>query len=298
MRGSLQRWTLRYPPASEIRFTNPIPPTSRQDPHNVTVAIPHFEAPEWCASTVQSFLDQQGVHLTIVVVDNSPYAGLVLPDEVEVVVMNENLGYSAAINHVLARWLSEGPADDHYFVAACHDCELEPHALATLCAALDSDPTLGIVGPSRSSGGTADAVSGRVWVSGTCLMLSHDCGTELGGLDEALGTYDEDLDLCLRAWDAGWRVGAVPAGTVVTRGSIARDRTERISRNHILLAAKRRGVLAAFLEAGLQLRRSVISAVKASRRGQSETHFEEARQRFRGTKKGLWITISRADARR
>lgn len=293
MRGSLRRWALRYPAPAQVALVGHSPTAPTRLRHNVTVAIPHFEAPEWCAATVRSFLDQRDVDLTIVVVDNSPSIGLSLPAEVEVVEANDNLGYSGAINHVLARWLSNDPAQGHYFVAACHDCELEPHALATLSSALDADPTLGIVGPSRSSTGPADRISGRVWVSGTCLMLAPGCAAELIALDERLGTYDEDLDLCLRAWDAGWRVGAVPSGIIVTRGSVAQDRTERIACNHVLLAAKRRGLLAAFVETGLQLWRALMSRIGTLRNGGSEPmRSDQARQRLRGSMRGLLGVIS------
>jgi GT2 family glycosyltransferase len=294
MRGSLRRWTLRYPSESMIRFESPPQLDLRRGRPTITVAIPHFEAPEWCVSTVESFLGQEGVEVTVVVVDNSPNTGLVLPDGVQVIARDDNPGYAGAINHVLERWLTEEHADGRYFVAACHDCKLEPQALSLMSAAFESDPMLGIAGPSTSdTGAGGGGVSGSAWVSGACLMLSQSCAAELRNLDEELGTYDEDVDLCLRAWDAGWRVGAVAAGTVVTHGSVAQDRIERISRNHVLLAAKRRGVIGALLEAGLQWRRSLISGYRAIGGGGWESaHAEEARQRLRGATAGLSTALS------
>jgi GT2 family glycosyltransferase len=44
------------------------------------------------------------------------------------------------------------------------------------------------------------------WVTGCCMVVRRDCWDDLGGLDPAFFLYYEDVDLCRRAWDAGWSV--------------------------------------------------------------------------------------------
>lgn len=52
------------------------------------------------------------------------------------------------------------------------------------------------------------------WVSGCCLLVRRDCWRDLGGLDNRFFLYYEDVDLCLRARQAGWSVWYDPAITV------------------------------------------------------------------------------------
>ena len=44
------------------------------------------------------------------------------------------------------------------------------------------------------------------WVTGACLLVHRDFWEAVGGFDERFFMYYEDVDLCRRAWSAGWRV--------------------------------------------------------------------------------------------
>jgi GT2 family glycosyltransferase len=44
------------------------------------------------------------------------------------------------------------------------------------------------------------------WVTGCCFLARRDCLTSLGGLDGDYFLYYEDVDLCLRARQQGWKV--------------------------------------------------------------------------------------------
>ncbi len=53
------------------------------------------------------------------------------------------------------------------------------------------------------------------FVLGAALMARAELLRQVGGLDDGFFMYCEEMDLCLRAADAGWGVFAVPAAQVV-----------------------------------------------------------------------------------
>ena len=52
-------------------------------------------------------------------------------------------------------------------------------------------------------------------VTGACLLTRRSVFEELGGFDEGLGVDLNDVDYCLRAWSAGYRVLYEPAAELV-----------------------------------------------------------------------------------
>jgi GT2 family glycosyltransferase len=88
------------------------------------------------------------------------------------------------------------------------------------------------------------------WVTGAALAVRRPALTEVGPLDERFSFYAQDLDLCLRAKDAGWSVRIVPDFRIVHRHgySIARleetvagQQLETLWRDLLRWAEKRRG---------------------------------------------------------
>jgi N-acetylglucosaminyl-diphospho-decaprenol L-rhamnosyltransferase len=64
--------------------------------------------------------------------------------------------------------------------------------------------------PVRRYWPTTTRVRDVPWVTGASLLIRRDCWEELGGFDERFFMYYEDVDLCRRAWLAGWRVSFSP----------------------------------------------------------------------------------------
>ncbi len=60
-----------------------------------------------------------------------------------------------------------------------------------------------------------DGVIPAGWVGGTAMLLSKKMLAEIGLLDEHIFMYGEDMELCVRAQRAGWKVGIVPAAEVI-----------------------------------------------------------------------------------
>ena len=99
------------------------------------------------------------------------------------------------------------------------------------------------------------------WVSGACVLVRRTAFDMVGGFDEAFFMYVEDVDLCWRLGQAGWRIGYEPAGRVVhALGGSSRMVPYRMIAEHhrslmrfVSKSSPRRGLLP-LVGAGLALR--------------------------------------------
>jgi N-acetylglucosaminyl-diphospho-decaprenol L-rhamnosyltransferase len=188
----------------------------------------------------------------VIVVDNASRDGssdrVDGDPDIRVVRTGVNLGYGAGANRGVAVTNAE------LVLVSNPDVSVHPGALAALVAAFGDDPTLAIAGPCifdtdgtrypsarrfPSMGAAAghallgvltpgnrfsrryrmddldpSTTTGVDWVSGACFMARRRALEELGGFDESYFMYVEDLELCWRAHQAGWRVAYVPAAVV------------------------------------------------------------------------------------
>lgn len=165
-----------------------------------------------------------------------------------VVRLPEGRGFTNAVNHGMAR------ASGDLLLLLNSDTEVEPGALATVLAAFEADPRLGIAGaalldPSGApqwSGGRCPstlwcfalasgipALLGRSgvwrqlrppsgstgrpvhWVAGTAMVVRREVWESVGPLDPDYRLYCQDLDFCDRAHEAGWKVAVVPGFRVM-----------------------------------------------------------------------------------
>lgn len=191
----------------------------------------------------------------IVVADNGSTDGSLemlraAEPEAEIIETRANLGYGGGVNRAAA---ATGDAD--ILVVSNPDVVVAPAAVEALVAALDGDPTLGVVGPridntdgtlypsARTFPRLLDAVghaflgmlapgnrftrryrlldwdhatARRVdWVSGACFAIRAELFRAIGGFDHRYFMYLEDVDLCRRVSDAGYGVGYEPAARVM-----------------------------------------------------------------------------------
>lgn len=66
-------------------------------------------------------------------------------------------------------------------------------------------------GAAAAGGGPAEVA----WVTGAAMAIRRATWQQTGPLDEGFAFYAQDLDLCVRARQAGWKVAVVPAFAVV-----------------------------------------------------------------------------------
>lgn len=155
---------------------------------------------------------------------------------------SEAVGFTRAANLGMAR------ASGEILLLLNSDTEVEAPGLGALAAAFSADPQLGAAGatlhyPDGSlqwSGGRAPSLAwlfalasglaallGRLplyrrlkppgeqgeaveWVTGAALAVRRTAWEQAGPLDEEFRFYGQDLDLCVRLTEAGWKVALLP----------------------------------------------------------------------------------------
>jgi len=233
------------------------------------VVIVHYESPATAVAAVAS-LRESTVPVAITVVDNGSTTtttaalreGLaVVP--VTIVESGDNLGFAGGANLGVSKALARHP-DAEFVAVGAHDVEVAPNALARLLACAGTDRTIGVVAPrfhdlddagdaarftEASRAATGDGkVLDEDWAVGALLVFRVACFQALGGFDPRLFLYYEDVDICRRARDAGWRVVLVEDALAFGHGHGIDDFVHRhmIVRNRMLSARwrKKRGAAA------------------------------------------------------
>jgi len=168
-----------------------------------------------------------------------------------------NLGFAGGNNAAYRH------ATGEYVALINNDVILDRDWLATVVAALDADPKLAAVQTIlRRDETTIDGAG--IDISDGTLRQIRDRSSEAWGVsataalyrrealgdaifDEVLFAYYEDVDLCARLHEAGWRTAVLPVIKATHRGSqsasiLGGDALRLRTRNRYLVARKHRGV--------------------------------------------------------
>ena len=306
-------------------------------PHVAAVVV-NWNSGDRLARCVASLEAQrEDVNLDLVVVDNASTDGSLAgfacgQDSARILQTGRNLGYGSAVNRGVAE------TNALYVVVLNPDVRLEPGVLQRLAACLDADDARGLVGPRlrtpagaiQASCGTAPTLWGEVcgrfllhlifpflkfrrrcpselepvgWVTGACFMARRSALQAVGGLDEAIFMYYEDIDLCLRLQMAGWQVCYLPEAEASHVGGAS----SRQVLEHMLVASEgsyghfvrrhfgRFGsvVLSVLMPVEMVLRSLLWHAVCLVRPGRRE----EARARLRAYRRIVYQDVKRAFAK-
>ena len=181
----------------------------------------------------------------VVVVDNAStddsveYVKTQVP-EARLICFDQNYGFSGGYNEAITLIESE------YIVLLNSDVQVTPNWIEPVLAHMEAHPDMAAAQPkildqkqpklfeyAGGAGGYIDSLAypfcrGRVfhtieedqqqyndtrdvfWASGSCLFVRRASYLEAGGLDEDFFAHMEEIDLCWRFWNLGYRVSACP----------------------------------------------------------------------------------------
>jgi GT2 family glycosyltransferase/glycosyltransferase involved in cell wall biosynthesis len=213
----------------------------RKEGRPVAIVIPHYGDPELTLQCVASIKGTtKAGRVRIIVSDDGSaaehVARLRTTDGVELVESAANTGFAANCNRGFAH-----AGGDHDIVLLNNDTIATPGWLEQLqYSAYNSRPGVGIVGPKLlypdgtiQSAGSHRNLGAPEWfdhryrfkpsdfpaanvpgdvlaVTGAAMYLKREALDAIGQFDETFGMAYEDVDLCLRAWEAGFRVWYAP----------------------------------------------------------------------------------------
>jgi len=208
---------------------------------------------------------------------------------VTVVMNGENLGFAEGFNRGMRCARTIG---SDWMLLLNADTVVDPDCVSKMVEAAD-DSKIGILGPTiyhaneptiiQSAGGMLNSEwipyhrgqneldQGQYseptdvdWVSGCAMLVKTKLVDSIGCLDERFFMYEEELDWCIRARRAGWRILHVPQAKVWHKG-VQRDYhpkpfvTYYSTRNRFLMLAKHRAPAGAWVIAWAQTLRTLLS---------------------------------------
>lgn len=235
----------------------------------VTVIIPHWNGIEVLEPCLRSLEATQYEELEIVVVDNASTDDSVafvhreFP-QVTVIENAENLGFAGGCNTGLRASKSE------LFLILNNDTTHDPNWIVPMVEEMVSYPKIAAVQPKIMSaqnpevfdyaggvGGLLDILAfpyalGRIfttterddgyydrsrdifWASGTALLIRSEALEDVGLFDEDFFAHMEEIDLCWRFHNAGWRVVNAPRSKIYHHSgwTLPPDRYQKKYLNH------------------------------------------------------------------
>ena len=216
------------------------------------VVVLHYErialTAECCAT-----LSAQDVPTRIIVVDNGslshgePELRAALPECAEIMRLPSNVGFGRGMNAGMRAALADPGIDSVLFLN--NDTRCPPETVRAMRAALEADPTVGLVGCDMEGAGGGDSAPagyriGRIfgyprpcrpgeapdYLQGSCLLMPRDVLEATGGFDEDYWFYFEDADLSFRVRRLGRRLVVAPGVRIFHYGSatMALDNVRKI----------------------------------------------------------------------
>jgi len=213
----------------------------------VGVVVVNWNLVDDTLACLASLLEMTYPAFQVVVVDNgstdgSPERICAAYPRVAQIVNQENRGFAAGANQGLEWALARGCA---YVLVLNNDTVVAPDLLNRLVAAAETDPRIGVLSPRILHFGQPERtwhlaarwhrwlpMPVNIWeaegdlveadfVSGCAMMLRRAVLERIGGFDSGYYMYGEDIDLCARAKQVGYRVVAVPTAQVWHKVSLS-----------------------------------------------------------------------------
>lgn len=218
------------------------------EPQKVHVIVVHHRGQDILRTCVETVLSSIGVDLRVVVVGNGGTEEIpvdVVDDpRVAVLQLARGVGFSKANNRGVA-WARRNLGEPDYYYFLNNDTESAPEALSRLVQTLQERSGAAVVGPqlriawareylnslglnvTEDGWGWDEGIGQRITrhgepmalrrvlaVTGSALLIRAAALHRVGGWTELYGYYFEDIDLCLKVWEAGLEVLHQPEAIV------------------------------------------------------------------------------------
>ncbi|MBD3413592.1 MAG: glycosyltransferase [Candidatus Aminicenantes bacterium] len=238
-------------------------PTPKGD-RDLSVILVNYNGKDIIERCLDSILENvQEINHEVIVVDNHSTDGseaLIQNNysQIRLLCNSDNLGFSKANNQGIKA--SQG----HYILILNTDTYVPSHSIKALLKLMKQNSEVGAVGPALLRGEQDYQISfgGKVsffsecakklflnhyyrlklrkdlserdvtWLSGACLMTRRDILESVGMFDERFFLYFEDIDLCMRIKEQGWRLVYFPAAKIFHRGGASTELNKLDSRYH------------------------------------------------------------------
>lgn len=200
---------------------------------DLSVSVVTYNSVHCLDAFFESLSMQRGVRWELFVVDNASSdetASWLQQREVPNVTVNScNVGYGRAHNQNRRRF------QGRHVLFLNPDVSFQTGLFGALVDFLDTNPRMGVAGPSVLEGADRTAFRPRrfypgeraiplepslrrdyfAWISGCCLAIRRSVLEELDGFDPDFFLYQEETDLCRRVRRAGYQVGWLPERQVL-----------------------------------------------------------------------------------
>jgi N-acetylglucosaminyl-diphospho-decaprenol L-rhamnosyltransferase len=294
---------------------------------DLSIVIVNWNTRDLLTLCVQSVYDATSdLDFEIILVDNASTDGsaeMVRQDfpQVQIVANAENVGFVRANNQAIAR------CQGRYILLLNSDTQVLPRSLDKTVQFMDEHPTVGIAGirllnpdgsfqasytpfptlwreflilsglgrllirstfPSYGPQTKKGAQRIKGYMEGAYLMTRREAVEQIGGLDERIFMYAEDVDWCYRFHQAGWEVWYLPQVSIIHHGGQSskkrRGRMEaELYRSRVYFFRKHRGKTAAFCLKALiyamtltkMFVHRLLRCVTGGRRGRTVTSWQE-----------------------
>jgi GT2 family glycosyltransferase len=269
------------------------------DAPDLSIVLVNWNACEMTSAALVSIAaETRGISCEIFVVDNGTTRDASIAElprrfpTARFISNPSNMGFSVANNQGIAR------ARGRYVLLLNNDTVQTENALDAAVAYMDGHPDVGALGilhrnadaqrspqpsafpfprPWREVAGLfgvhwrtdygaplpTDAERDVDWVCGSFLMMRRKCLEQVGPLDERFFIYDEDIDWCRRAREAGWIIRFWPGASMVHVGASARpfmkDKTFVHFRSHLSYIRKHHSWLPAAVYYGVMVGRLTLA---------------------------------------